>query len=125
MRTLVYVAAGLAALLHGLFFLMESVWWRRPEVHSRFGVRTAEEAEASAFALYNQGFYNLGLAVGVAVGIVLDILDEPAGAPVIVFGCSVMVLAAVVLVAARPSLTRAAAIQGIPPLVALVALLVA
>jgi putative membrane protein len=125
MRTLVYVAAGLAALLHGLFFLMESVWWRRPEVHRRFGVRTAEEAEASAFALYNQGFYNLGLAVGVAVGIVLDILDEPAGAPVIVFGCSVMVLAAVVLVAARPSLTRAAAIQGIPPLVALVALLVA
>jgi putative membrane protein len=122
MRTIVYLAAGLGGALHVVFFLMESVWWRRPSVHRRFGVRSAEEAETTAFALYNQGFYNLGLAIGAFVGIGLDIASDPAGAPLISFACGVMLLAAVVLVTSRRSLLPAAAIQGGPPLIALVGL---
>jgi len=122
MRTLAHVAAGLGGALHVGFFLMESIWWRRPAVHRRFGVRTAEEAETNAFALYNQGFYNLGIGVGAFIGIGLDIADDPAGAPVMFFACTIMVLAAIVLVTARRSLARAAAIQGVPPVIALLAL---
>ena len=122
MRTLALTGAALAGLLHVAFFFVESVWWHRPAVYRRFGIRTQEEADANAFALYNQGFYNLGIGMGAFVGIGLDLADHPAGAPVIVFASSIMLLAAVVLVTARRSMASAAAVQGVPPLIAILAM---
>ena len=46
------------------------VFYRRPAVHRRFGVRTEAEVEATAFGMYNQGFYNLFLAIGTLVGVI-------------------------------------------------------
>lgn len=123
MRNLALVSAAIAGLLHVGFFLMESVWWSRPQIHRRFGIRTQEEADLNAFALYNQGFYNLGIGIGAFVGIGLDLADNTNGAPVIVFASAIMVLASIVLVTARKSLAPAAAVQGLPPLVAILALL--
>ena len=45
------------------------------------------------------------------------------GAAVLVAGCAVMLLAALTLVATAPRLWRAALVQGVPPLVAIGALL--
>ncbi len=55
MSLLAGVFVALAAALHVLFFVMESIVFMRPQVHSRFGVR-AEEAVVVRPMAYNQGF---------------------------------------------------------------------
>ena len=119
MPTVSLVLAGLAALLHVYFFYLESVTFRRPSSYRTFGVREAD-VETVAFSMLNQGFYNLFLASGTAVGVVGVARDwEPQGTTLVVFGTLFMVGAALVLVIARPRMARAAAIQGVPPLLAL------
>jgi putative membrane protein len=98
---------------------MESVWFLRPAIWRRFGVASDQEARAVRSWAYNQGFYNLFLAVGVAVGLVLVAAgDSTAGRAIVLFACGSMLAAAVVLVAHRRELLRAAVIQGLPPLLA-------
>jgi putative membrane protein len=123
--TISLVLAAAAAVLHVGFFAMESLFYRRPAVHRAFGVRTPEEVEATAFPMYNQGFYNLFLAVGTLVGVVGTASGwEPQGPTLVVFGCACMVGAALVLVTGRPALARGAAIQGVLPALALLTALV-
>ena len=64
------VFAGLAALLHVYIFVLESFRWTAPRTRAVFGT-TAEEAQTTKMLAFNQGFYNLFLAVVTAVGIVL------------------------------------------------------
>ena len=52
----------LVALLHGFFFLLESVLWMRPRVRRLFGL-SQEEAKVTRVMALNQGAYNLGAAV--------------------------------------------------------------
>jgi putative membrane protein len=125
MPTISLVFAGLAALLHVYFFFLESVAFRKPFAHRTFGVSDPAEVELLAFPMLNQGFYNLFLAIGTAVGVVGVARDwEPQGTTLVVFGCLFMVGAALVLVIARPRMARAAAIQGALPLLALLAALI-
>jgi putative membrane protein len=87
-----------------------------------FGVRTAEDAELMKPLAYNQGFYNLFLALGVAAGLVMiGVIGVPqAGFAVTIFALLSMVLAAVVLITSNPKLARSALIQGAAPLLGLV-----
>ncbi len=125
MPTISLVFAGLAALLHVYFFFLESVAFRKPFAHRTFGVSDPAEVELLAFPMLNQGFYNLFLAIGTAVGVVGVARDwEPQGTTLVVFGCLFMIGAALVLVVARPRMARAAAIQGVLPLLALLAALI-
>jgi putative membrane protein len=125
MPVIALVLAGLAALLHVWFFVLESVLFRRPFAHRTFGVTDPAEVEVLAFPMLNQGFYNLFLAIGTLVGIVgVSVGWDPQGTTLMVFGCLFMVGAALVLVIARPRMARAAAIQGVFPLVAVLAVLV-
>ena len=117
------VAALVAALVHVLIFAMESVLWMRPAVHRRFGVRSAEQAATTRTLMLNQGFYNLFLAVGIGVGLVmLHSGRESAGTASVVVCCASIVAAAVVLLGTDRKLARAALIQGLPPAVALLGL---
>lgn len=120
------VLAGMAATLHVAFFVLESILFRLPVGRRVFGVRPeADSAPLRLFAV-NQGLYNLGLAIVVFVGIVLVVLDSssPVGVAVVVAGCSVMALAGAALAATAPRRTLPiAAAQGLPPLIAIVALL--
>jgi putative membrane protein len=86
-------------------------------------VRSAEEAETLRPMAYNQGFYNLFLAFGVFIGIVLTWVDEyrTAGLAVMIFACLSMVLAAVVLITSNRRMARAALVQGAFPALALIA----
>jgi len=125
MPTVSLVFAGLAALLHVYFFFLESVAFRKPFAHRTFGVSDPAEVELLAFPMLNQGFYNLFLAIGTGVGVVGVARDwEPQGSTLVVFGCLFMIGAALVLVVARPRMARAAAIQGVLPLLALLAALI-
>ena len=117
MPVLATVFAGLAALLHVAIFAMESILWTRPAVFRRFGLASAAEAEATRSMAYNQGFYNLFLAVGIVVGIAIG---GDAGTALVVFCCACIVAAAAVLLTTGLSYLRAAASQATFAVVALV-----
>ena len=55
------VAIILVAILHVVFFILESVLWTSPKVRRIFG-NTEELAEDTRILAINQGFYNLGAA---------------------------------------------------------------
>lgn len=116
--------AGLAALLHVYIFVLESMRWTAPRTRAAFGT-TAEEAETTKLMAFNQGFYNLFLAIVSGVGIVLMTAGHRSvGAALVFAGVGSMLAAALVLVASAPDKARAAVIQGAFPAVA-VGLLVA
>ena len=72
------VFAALAAVLHVLIFVMESVLWARPQVWRRFAVPNQSDADVLRPMAFNQGFYNLFLALGIFGGL---IVGEPAATP--------------------------------------------
>ena len=116
------LVAGLAAVLHVVFFVFESLLWTRPEVYARFGISSREQAETIRPMAYNQGFYNLALAVGVFVGIVMLGREGSAGLvgkTLVVFGLACMVVAGVVVATTGRRYWTAAAIQFVPAALAL------
>ena len=118
------VFAAAVAALHVLIFLMESVLWMRPDVHRRFGVRSVADAEGVRRFAFNQGFYNLFLAIGPAAGVVVYHLgQESAGRALVIYGCAFMVGCGVVLFVSDRRLWRGMIGQSGPPLVALIAAL--
>ncbi|MCA4134065.1 DUF1304 domain-containing protein [Arthrobacter sp. M4] len=113
--------ASIAALLHVYIFTMESLTWTRPATWKRFGVASQNDAETTRPLAYNQGFYNLFLAVGAFVGIVMVAVGRPMIGWTLVFSCcGSMLLAALVLAASGRKYLRPAAIQGTTPLIAVV-----
>ncbi len=65
------VFGALAALLHVYIFVMESVQWSQPRIWRRFGVADQAAADTTKPMAYNQGFYNLFLAIGAIIGLAL------------------------------------------------------
>jgi putative membrane protein len=119
------IFAGLAALLHVYIFVMESLTWTTPRTRAVFGI-SAEEAETTKLMAFNQGFYNLFLAIVSAVGIVAIALGHNGiGAALVFAGVGSMLAAAIVLLASAPDKARAAVTQGAFPLVAIVLLVIA
>ena len=119
MHLIAIAAAVVAALVHVYFFVLESLWFMRPAVWRRFGLDTEEDAEITRSFAWNQGFYNLFLAAGVAIGLALVGSGDPgAGRAITLFACASMIAAGTVLFLHNPRFLRAAAIQAVPPLVA-------
>jgi putative membrane protein len=117
----------IAAVIHLLIFFMESVLWSRPAVWKRFGLATQAEADTVRPMAYNQGFYNVFLAVGAGTGLVMlgSSNWQQGGIALTIFAGLSMVLAAIVLITSSPKLARAAAIQGVAPLIGVVFLVLA
>jgi putative membrane protein len=118
MKIAASVFVGLAALLHVYIFWMESLAWTRPDVWRRFGVPDQGAAEVTRPMAYNQGFYNLFLALGAALGVVLWWGGHDTEGRTLVLFCSIsMVAAAAVLVTTGRRYLRAAVTQGALPLI--------
>lgn len=117
MHPIAQVFAALAAGLHVVIFVMESVVWTKPAVWSRFGVASQNDADIVKPMAFNQGFYNLFLAVGIAVGLVVG---GSAGDAIVYFACASIVGAALVLASGGAKYFRPAFVQGVTPLIALV-----
>ncbi|KAB2808975.1 DUF1304 domain-containing protein [Pimelobacter simplex] len=115
------VFAGLAALLHVYIWVMESLTWTSPRTRATFGI-SAEEAEATKELAFNQGFYNLFLALLTAGGIVAHAAadDDTVGVTLVLAGTGSMVAAALVLLLSSPDKARAAITQLAFPAVAVV-----
>lgn len=119
------VLAGLAALIHVYIWLLESFGWTGERARATFGT-TPEQAAATRELAFNQGFYNLFLAIVVALGVVLVAVDRTAvGAALVFAGAGSMAAAGLVLLASSPSKASSALKQLVPPLLAVVALAVA
>lgn len=122
MHPIAQVAAAVAAVVHVWFFLMETIWFMRPRVFERFGLASAAEARTVRSFAWNQGFYNLFLAAGVGLGLVLIAGGSiDAGRGIALFACASMIGAGLVLVLHNPAFLRAAVLQAGPPLVAVMA----
>ncbi|QSE92553.1 DUF1304 domain-containing protein [Rhodococcus pseudokoreensis] len=116
------VLAALASALHVYIFVLESVLWTAPRTRATFGT-SAEEAAATKELAFNQGFYNLFLAIVTAVGIVAVAIGATAVGSALVFaGAGSMLLAALVLLLSSPDKARAAITQGTLPLLAVLLL---
>jgi putative membrane protein len=114
------IFAGLAALLHVYIWVMESLTWTSARTRATFGI-TEEQALATKELAFNQGFYNLFLAIITGIGIVIGGLEYYDAALALIFaGTGSMLAAAVVLLASSPDKARAAITQGVLPLIAIV-----
>ena len=113
--------ALLAAVLHVLIFCMESLWFMQPKVHKRFGAATAADAESRRLFAFNQGFYNLFLAIGIFVGLALLHLggNVIVAQTLVLFSSACMLGAGIVLYfSAGRRMLQAAVIQAVFPLLA-------
>lgn len=63
MKIITNIFILITAILHILFFKLESIDFMKPDVLKRFGL-TEESAEFVKVWAFNQGFYNLFLAIG-------------------------------------------------------------
>ena len=116
--------AALAALLHVYIFVMESLTWTSRRTRATFGT-TVEEAEITKPLAFNQGFYNLFLAVVTAIGIVAKALGyNDVGIALVFAGTGSMAAASLVLLTSSPDKARAAVVQGSFPLIAIVLLVI-
>lgn len=116
MTAIMWLAAILAGLVHVLIFCMESILWTTPAVSARFR-QSPERAQATQLLAFNQGFYNLFLALGTLAGLVAVVTGHPrVGWTLVYWNCAFMLGAALVLAASAPQLRRGAVIQGAAPL---------
>ncbi|PJE19984.1 MAG: epimerase [Mycobacterium sp.] len=124
MLTAALIFAALAAVLHVYIFTMESLTWTSKRTRATFGT-TAEEAETTKLLAFNQGFYNLFLAIVSGIGIAAMFTGHrDVGAALVFAGVGSMAAAAVVLLISARDKARAAVTQGLFPVIAIVLMLI-
>lgn len=118
------VFVSIAALIHVYIFVLESLRWSRPATWKTFGLKSQADADVVKPMAFNQGFYNLFLAIVTAIGIASVALGHRSvGIALVLAGVGSMAAASVVLLASAPDKARAAVVQGSLPVIA-IALLV-
>lgn len=122
MTTAAVVLAAGAALLHVYIWVLESFRWTEPATRKTFGVSESDARVMESMA-FNQGFYNLFLAITTIVGLALIGSQEAVGTALALAGTGSMLAAALVLVGHDRRMVRAALIQGTLPALAVVFLL--
>ncbi|MGK9220243.1 MULTISPECIES: DUF1304 domain-containing protein [unclassified Microbacterium] len=116
------VLAAVAALVHVYIFFLESIAWTSPRALRTFG-QTREAAEAQRELAFNQGFYNLFLAIVAALGVVLFATGAAVvGATLVFTGVGSMLAASLVLLISSPDKAAAALKQGLVPALSVIAL---
>ncbi|MFJ3384340.1 MULTISPECIES: DUF1304 domain-containing protein [unclassified Curtobacterium] len=114
------VCAVLAGLVHVYIFFLESVAWTSPRVRRIFGIASDAEARATRTLAFNQGFYNLFLAIGAVLGVVFVVTGSAiSGWTLIVFSTASMLGAAVILAGTGRRYLNSAFVQGSLPLITL------
>jgi len=106
-----------AGVFHLTVFAMESLLFRKPSTYRRFLVKDDAEAAVARPWAFNQGFYNLFLALGALGGLVAG---GDKGHAIALFACACMAGAGIVLVASDRRMVQPAALQAVPPIAALV-----
>jgi putative membrane protein len=116
MNATTQIFAALAGVIHIGVFAMESLFFTRPGVQRTFLGKEPLTPAVKLFA-FNQGFYNLFLALGALGGVIAG------NASITLFSCACIAGAGVVLLASQPRLWRGGLGQIVPAGIALVAAL--
>ena len=117
----------LPALIHVYVFVLESFLWGKPRTNQIFGLRPAD-VEATRPLAFNQGVYNLLLAMAVVAGWSLwmgvPAFDKGpfAGQVLLAYGLGSIAVAGLTLLASSPKLWRSALLQLVPAVAGLVVL---
>jgi len=115
------VFAAAAAAFHVFIFALESVRWTEPETRKIFGVASEADAQTTKSLAFNQGFYNLFLALTALLGVGFVILGlTTVGLTLVFAGTGMMLAAALVLILSDRTKARAATMQGTLPLLAVI-----
>ena len=123
MNVVIATLAAMSAAVHVYIFWLEAVAFDSATTRAAFRIRTPEQADAIRPWAYNQGFYNLFLAVAVLAGAVLLLAGATTvGVTAIVFGCAVMLAAASLLAISDRSMVKSALVQGLAPALTLLAI---
>ncbi len=114
------ILAAVAAFIHVLFFVFESILWTTPAVRKIFGQSEADARTTKLLAL-NQGYYNLFLALGAAAGIYFWNIGhiQPAVALLTLSLGSMVGASLVLLLSAGVKMLRGVLLQGLVPAVCL------
>ena len=111
-----YGLFSLAALIHIVFFILESFFLQNAKNVDLFKIKSEDHKAIKTWAM-NQGFYNLALALQMIIGLIFVLKGEPKTAGLLV-GLSglTMIMAGIVLFFSAPQLRRGALLQALPPL---------
>jgi putative membrane protein len=102
------------AVVHIYIFALESLLWGRPKTNKVFGLSEADSQVTKKLA-FNQGFYNLFLAIALIAGVILvDFGHAIEGQTLMDYAVSSVMMAGAVLFVSSPELKRAAAVQIVP-----------
>ena len=113
-----------AVLFHVTAFVLESFLFHRVDVQT-FMLGRPEPGEGVRLWAFNQGFYNLFLALGPAAGLIAHYAGYTAvGRALVIYGCAFMAGCGIVLFVSNRKLWRGMLGQSGPPLAALIATLV-
>ena len=102
------IFAAVAALIHIYIFYLESIAWESERARAAFGTGSVEEARMTKFMAFNQGFYNLFLALLAIVGIAAWAAGASAVGLTLAFAGtgSMLAAAAVLFIASRSAQGR-------------------
>lgn len=112
--------AAISGLIHVYIFTLESLKWGTPKVNKAFQ-QDETSAEITRSFAYNQGFYNLFLAIGSLAGATLLALGKShtIAGTMLIYANASMLAAAIVLISSNKKMVRPALIQGLPPALAI------
>lgn len=117
LQVLALIFAIAATVIHVVIFALESVLWAKPSIWRKFGLRSQADADLVEPMAFNQGFYNLFLALSAVVGLLLLGWGNPvAGKWVLLVALTSMTLASIVLLITNRRMWPAALLQGVAPL---------
>jgi putative membrane protein len=117
----------LPAVIHMYIFSLESLLWDRPSTMRAFGL-SPDEAKTTKLFAWNQGFYNLLLAIAIFAGwclrhgVVLMSDGVIAGNVLILYGLVSISIAVIVLFLSARRLWRSALLQTVPAFIGLIIL---
>lgn len=133
MNLLTAIFSIITIVVHVLVFIVESVLWLNPVVHERvlgrlgssFDLSLFEQAQILEALFFNQGFYNLFLALGGIAGWVLYKKGRTESGLVLIAYMCFFALGAGFVLALSTGAYAGAIVQGLPPLLALLGMALA
>jgi len=128
MNRVALVFTSLTILIHIMVFFGESMFWGLPSIHegvvAAINVSTAatvmEQSQILELVFFSQGFYNLFIALSGIAGLVFARLGLLQVGLTLVCNTCLFALGAGIVLASSTTAYPAAAIQGVPPLLALI-----
>ena len=106
---------ALAGFIHIYFFYLQSILFQKKDGYKYFKIQEKDHAAVKIWA-FNQGFYNLFLAIGTFLGLYFIFQKQVMLAGVLTSFCGLsMIGAGLALWFSAPQLRRGALIQILPP----------